>query len=82
MKVDGDSGCGRLKSGGMVDTPPLLLQKQFLFPHIILIFSQPKKMNEMETKFSSSRLNDTFKLKIQKIIMFVYLEPDKPLFKV
>lgn len=40
------------------------------------------KMNETENKFSSSRLNDTFKLKIQKIIMCVYLEPDKALFKV
>lgn len=49
---------------------------------MILILSQPKKSSEIKSKFSSSRLNDTSKLKIQKIIMFVYLEPDKPLFKV
>lgn len=67
---------------GVADTPPLLLQIIISFPLHDSHFSQLKKMNEIKTKLFSSRLNDSSKLKIQKIIMFVYLEPDKPLFKV
>lgn len=78
----GTLGVEGLSQEGWWTPLPYYSKSNFFFPHIILIFSQPKKMKEMETKFSSSRLNDTFKLKIQKIIMFVYLEPDKPLFKV
>lgn len=67
---------------GVVDTPPLLLQIVIPFPLHDSHFSEPKKMNKIKTKLFSSRLNDTSKVKLLKIIMFVYLEPDKPLFKV